>query len=56
MSLLHLFGISDTFSGFMHFILYLCGGFFEIMFIVLVLNMAFSLLKSICLYFTGVKR
>lgn len=56
MTMLHLFGISDSFLGFTHFLMYLVGGFFEIMFVVLVLNMAFSALKSIVLHLGGVRK
>lgn len=56
MTMLHLFGISDSFLGFTHFLMYLVGGFFEIMFVVLVLNMSFSALKSIVLHLGGVRK
>lgn len=56
MTMLHLFGLSDSFSGFTHFLMYLVGGFFEIMFVVLVLNMAFSALKAIVLHLGGVRK
>ena len=56
MTMLHLFGVSDSFLGFTHLLMYLVGGFFEIMFVVLVLNMAFSALKFIVLHLGGVKK
>ena len=56
MTMLGLFGVSDSFLGFAHFLLYIVGGFFEIMFVVLVLNMAFSALKSIVLHLGGVRK
>ena len=56
MTMLGLFGVADSFLGFTHFLIYLVGGFFEIMFVVLVLNMAFSALKSIVLRLGGVRK
>lgn len=56
MMMMKLFGMSDNFSGFAHFLYYLVGGYFEIMFVVLVLNMSFSALKSIILHIGGVKK
>ncbi len=56
MTMLQLFGLSDSFTGFTHFLMYLVGGFFEIMFVVLVLNMSFSLLKTIVLHLGGVRK
>ena len=56
MTMLQLFGLSDSFTGFAHFLMYLVGGFFEIMFVVVVLNMAFSALKSIILHLGGVRK
>lgn len=56
MMMMRLFGMSDSFSGFAHFLYYLVGGYFEIMFVVLVLNMAFSALKSLVLRVGGVKK
>lgn len=50
-SLLSLFGFADnSFLGFVHFVHYLVGGFFDLMFLVLVLNISFSFLKSIVLH------
>lgn len=50
-SLLSLFGFADnSFLGFAHFIYYLVGGYFDLMFLVLVLNISFSLLKQIVLH------
>lgn len=56
MTMLQLFGVSDSFMGFTHFLMYLVGGSFEIMFVVLVLNMAFSALKAIVLRIGGVRK
>lgn len=56
MMLSKLLGISDVFSGFAHYVYYLVGGYFEIMFVVLVLNMSFSALKSLVLHIGGVKK
>lgn len=56
MTMLQLFGMANSFLGFTHFLLYLVGGFFEILFVVLVLNMAFSALKSVVLHLGGVRK
>lgn len=56
MTMLGLFGVADSFLGFAHFLIYIVGGFFEILFVVLVLNMTFSVLKSIALHLGGIRK
>lgn len=56
MTFMGLFGLSDSFLGFAHFLVYLMNSTFEVMFLVLVLNMAFSALKYIVLRLGGVKK
>ncbi|MDE7398590.1 MAG: hypothetical protein K2N06_03590 [Oscillospiraceae bacterium] len=42
-------------SSFTHLVFWLCGSFFEIFFIVWVLNVAFSIFKSCVMHLAGVK-
>lgn len=56
MTFMGLFGLSDSFRSFGHFLIYIMNSSFEIMFLVLVLNMAFSALKYIVLRLGGVKK
>lgn len=50
-----LFGFPSGFRNFSHFIFWCLGSCFEISFVVLVLNVAFSVLRSIVLRLGGVK-
>ncbi len=51
-----LFRFPADFGGFAHFIRWCLGSAFEIIFIVIVLNVAFSVLRGIVLQLAGVKK
>lgn len=50
------FGFPSNFTGFAQFVLWLLGSAFDIIFIVIVLNVAMSILRAVVLYLAGVKK
>lgn len=50
------FGFPADFVGFTDFVLYCFSSAFDVIFLVLVLNIAFSALHEIVLFFGGVKK
>lgn len=50
------FGFPTGFTGFAQLVLWCLGSAFDIVFIVIVINVAMSLLRSMLLYLAGVKK